>query len=232
MTTITVKHIIYIYHNKSNVLQTYTSTPTHQLPNASTIQKTPPHPPNQIKCCFLKSFSLSSRWYLCAQESPCVFHSISQKIPQCCLWNGSNVHLTDNGPLLSFQGRLSSISSFRASLLQVIDWCDVLDFVPAGSVSSFSTLQLFQEASYLWGLLCPLVYLLGYFPSVQRVQSQVPIASIYRIAEATHVHVESTASTALSKQGWQWKLPIFCMQRAPLTNAASAVQGRKMDDAS
>ena len=33
-------------------------------------------------------------------------------------------------------------------------WCDVLGFVSAGSVSSFSTLQIFREASYLWGLLC------------------------------------------------------------------------------
>ena len=37
------------------------------------------------------------------------------------LWNGSNVHLTDNGPLSSFQGRSSSASSFNAFLLQAID---------------------------------------------------------------------------------------------------------------
>ena len=28
-------------------------------------------------------------------------------------------------------------------------WCDILGFVPAGSVSSFSTLQIFREASHL-----------------------------------------------------------------------------------
>ena len=49
-------------------------------------------------------------------------------------------------------------------------WCDVLGFVPAGSVSSFSTLQIFREASHLWGLLCPPVYLLGRFPSLRYVQ--------------------------------------------------------------
>ena len=38
-------------------------------------------------------------------------------------------------------------------------WCDVLGFVPTGSVSSFSTLQIFQEASHLCGLLCPPVCL-------------------------------------------------------------------------
>ena len=33
-------------------------------------------------------------------------------------------------------------------------WCDVPGFVPAGSVSSFSTLQIFRDASRLWRLLC------------------------------------------------------------------------------
>ena len=49
-------------------------------------------------------------------------------------------------------------------------WCDVLGFVHAGSVSSFPTLQIVQEASHLWGLLCPLVYVPGCFPSLQHVQ--------------------------------------------------------------
>ena len=46
-------------------------------------------------------------------------------------------------------------------------WCHVLGFVPAGSVSSFSTLQIFREASHLRGLLCPPVCLLGSFPVAQ-----------------------------------------------------------------
>ena len=50
-----------------------------------------------------------------------ILHHISQKFPQRCLWNGSNVHLIDNGPLASFQGRSSSAYSFHASLLQAID---------------------------------------------------------------------------------------------------------------
>ena len=49
-----------------------------------------------------------------------------------------------------FQERSSSVSSFHAPLLQAIDGVrDVLGFVPAGSVSSSSTLQIFREASYL-----------------------------------------------------------------------------------
>ena len=44
----------------------------------------------------------------------------SHMFPQPCHLNGSNVRLTDDGPLLSFQGRSSSASSFHASLLQAI----------------------------------------------------------------------------------------------------------------
>ena len=68
--------------------------------------------------------------HLFTRESPYALHPVSRKFPQHCLWNGSNVRLNDDGPLLSFQGRLSSASSFRrlsstsffhASLLQAID---------------------------------------------------------------------------------------------------------------
>ena len=40
-------------------------------------------------------------------------------------------------------------------------WCNVLGFVPEGSVSSSSTLQIFQEANHLWWLLYPPVCRLG-----------------------------------------------------------------------
>ena len=40
-------------------------------------------------------------------------------------------------------------ASFHASLLQAIDGVIVLGFVPACSVSSSSTLQIFREASHL-----------------------------------------------------------------------------------
>ena len=33
----------------------------------------------------------SSRWYRCAQESPCALHPVSEKFPQRCLWNSSSV---------------------------------------------------------------------------------------------------------------------------------------------
>ena len=50
--------------------------------------------------------------------------------------------------------------------------CDVLDFVPSGTVTSSLTIQIFREASLLRGLLCPPVYLLGHFPSLRHVQSK------------------------------------------------------------
>ena len=60
----------------------------------------------------------SSRWYLCAQKSPYALQCVSQKFPQCHLWNCSSFHLTDDGPLSSFHGRSSRASSFHTSLFQ------------------------------------------------------------------------------------------------------------------
>ena len=64
----------------------------------------------QTGVCVLSSVQFSSRWYLCAWKSPYALHPICQKFPQHHLWNDSNVWLIDNGPLSSFQGRLSGIS--------------------------------------------------------------------------------------------------------------------------
>ena len=37
------------------------------------------------------------RWCLCARKSRYALYPISQKFPHCCLWNSSNVRLTDGG---------------------------------------------------------------------------------------------------------------------------------------
>ena len=68
-------------------------------------------------------------------------------------------------------------------------WCDVLGFVPAGSILSFSTIQIFREASQLSGLLCPPVYLLGRFPSRRHVQSRThgPIYTLVHGSTPTRV---------------------------------------------
>ena len=128
----------------------------------------------------------SSRWHLCMQKSPYVLHHIFKKIAWSCLWKSSSVHLTDNGPFLSFQGRsfgwvllyvhkncrlmrdeslgqppqLSHspwalkedhwvLSSFCASLLQVIH--SVVSWLYACSlcVSTSLTFQICQDARHL-----------------------------------------------------------------------------------
>ena len=77
-----------------------------------------------------------------------------------CLWNISNVRLIDDGPLSSFQGRLSSASPFHTSL-SGDRWYDVFGFVTAGSVLTSSKLLIFRDKSHLWWLLSPPVYLLA-----------------------------------------------------------------------
>ena len=59
-------------------------------------------------------------------------------------------------------------------------WYDVLGFVPAGSVSRSSTLQIFWDASHVWWLLCLPVYLLSHFPS--------PQGSTYTKVDVEHWH--------------------------------------------
>ena len=72
--------------------------------------------------CSRHSLQFSSRWYLSARKKPhnYALHRVSQKFPQRCLWNGSNVRLTDDGPLSPFQGRSSSTFSFHAYLIPTI----------------------------------------------------------------------------------------------------------------
>ena len=97
-------------------------------------------------------------------EKPITYalHTVSQMFHQRRHWSSSNVRLMDDGPLSSFQGRLSNDSSFHAPLLKAIDGVVSWD---TGCVSSSSTLQIFRDASHLWWLLCPPIYLLGHFPS-------------------------------------------------------------------
>ena len=62
--------------------------------------------------------------YLCARKSPHTLHPVSQKFPQRCLWNGSNVRLIDDGPLSSFQGRRLALSlSTPLFSTRSVVWC-------------------------------------------------------------------------------------------------------------
>ena len=88
-------------------------------------------------------------------------------------------------------------------------WYDVLGFLPAGSVSSFSTLQIFREASNLWGLLCPPVVLLGRFPSLLHIQDSTP-PGVFEggCRPSTHsslgfsFHFSLLVASALNLWGW------------------------------
>ena len=72
-------------------------------------------------------------------------------------------------------------SSFYASLLQGDLWCDVLGFVLAGSVSSSSTLQIFRDASRLWWLPRPPVYLLCRFLWLRHVLDSPPKGCVWKV---------------------------------------------------
>ena len=83
----------------------------------------------------------SSRWYLCTWKCSYALHPVSQKFPQNDTFE--TVYLTDDGTLLYFQGRPSSTSSFRTSLLQAID--DVMSLALCRHAES-QTPQHFQSS--------------------------------------------------------------------------------------
>ena len=66
-----------------------------------------------------------------------VLYAISQKFSQLYVWNISNISWFDNGPLLSFQRRLSNTSFYTSTPGDW--WCNVIGFVSTSSVSSSST---------------------------------------------------------------------------------------------
>ena len=73
--------------------------------------------------------------------------------PSVAFENGSNVRLTDDGPTSSLQRSrkivpLPSRCLFPRLAPPSDRWCDVLRFVPAGNVSSSSTLQIFRKANH------------------------------------------------------------------------------------
>ena len=162
----------------------------------------------------LSSVQFSSRWYLCARKSPYALHPVSQKFPQRCLWNGSSVRLTDDGPLSSFQGRSSSTSFFPRLSPPGDRWCDVLGFVPEGSVSSSSTFQVFRDKSHLCWLLFRPVYLLGHFHSHQHVRGSTTTAVFQHgcqtLAYASLgflLHCSLFVASSLSLWGWRHVRP-------------------------
>ena len=115
--------------------------------------------------CLLSSVQFSPRWYLCARKSPYALHPVSQKFPQRCLWNSSNVRLTDDGPFSSFQGRSSSASSFNASLIQAINGVMFLALCPQVVSQASQNFGLSEKQTTSLLAKRPPVYLIGRFPS-------------------------------------------------------------------
>ena len=88
----------------------------------------------------LKVYSSFVFKMVCMRSEKPLISSLSE-VFQLCLWNGSNVCLIDVG-LFSFFSRKVVWHFLFICLSSPGDrWCDVLVFVPAGSVSSSSTLQ-------------------------------------------------------------------------------------------
>ena len=88
-------------------------------------------------------------------------------------------------------------------------WCEVLGFVPAVSVSSFSTLQIFRGASRLWELLCPPFYLLGRFVSLRHVEGSTPTGNFEGECRPSTqsslgfpFHVSLSVAISLNLWGW------------------------------
>ena len=89
--------------------------------SSGTGRKTPTYLLTYLSSGMQVQFSSVPDGIYALEKAHYAFHPVSQKFPQCCLWNGSNVPLSDDDPLLSFQRRPSSTSSFHASLLQAIN---------------------------------------------------------------------------------------------------------------
>ena len=75
-------------------------------------------------------------------------------------------------PSLVLSRKIVSRFLFQSLSPPCDQWCDVLGFVPAGSVSSFST--DLPKSKHLRGLIFPPVYLLGRFPTLWHVQGSTP----------------------------------------------------------
>ena len=116
--------------------------------------------------------------------------------------------------------------SFRGLVL----W--VLDTVPAGCVSSSSTLHIFPDVHQLSRLLCPPVFLLGHFPWLQYVQdTRLPGVFADR-CWTLNVTCQSRFPTRSSTFLGGWKFEQFCRVRCktkliPTSSIFGAISRRR-----
>ena len=93
----------------------------------------------------------------------------SQRFPQRCFWNASNVRLIDDGAVSSFSRKIVWRFLFPCLSPQAISELMSLALCPQVVSQASQHFRSFREASHLWGLLCPPFYLLGRFPSLRHV---------------------------------------------------------------
>ena len=101
----------------------------------------------------------NSGGYLCARKSPYALHPSLRRFPNFAF--GTIPTFVWRWPLLVFSRKMIERFLFLCLSPPGDRWCDVLVFMPTGSVSSSSTLQIFTQCT------SNPVRLAGYLQSVQ-----------------------------------------------------------------
>ena len=91
----------------------------------------------------------SSRWYLYARKSPYALHPVSRKFPPTLLLRRLRCSSDWRWTSLVLSKKTVKRFPFPRRFPPGDRWCAVFGFVPAGCVSSSSTLRIFREASHL-----------------------------------------------------------------------------------
>ena len=99
-------------------------------------------------CDFVSTSSVqfSSRWYLCARKSPYALHPSLRSFPNVAFETVPMLILLTVALSRPFKEDRLALPVFQRLNPPGDRWYDVLGFVPAGSVSNFSTLQIFRRS--------------------------------------------------------------------------------------
>ena len=103
---------------------------------------------------------------------------------QHCLSNSSNVHLIDDGSYHFNEDYWAHFLSMPLRSRWPMMWCPWS--VPTSSVSRPSTLQILQDASQMWWLLC----LLNHICSLPLLHIRTVKDTITKILSLVHIHVK------------------------------------------
>ena len=96
------------------------------------------------------SVHFCSKWYLCARKSTYALHPICQKFPPMLPLKQFQSSSDWEWPSLVLSRKIVERFFFPRLSPRGDRWCDVLGFVPAGSVSSSSTRPIFWQARRMW----------------------------------------------------------------------------------